>query len=145
MTPTTPSRRSAGQWLAAFALLLLLSGCLPIPAFTTSPSTLQADSNVAFDASSTIVSNIPEDTVAVRYEWDFGDGGTGRGAEVDHVYDEPGTYTVALTVTDSAGRTGTMTDTVTIEAASTTDATDASTTEDDDTGTTDTTPDQTAL
>ena len=134
MTPTTPQRRSAGQWLAAAALALLLSGCLPIPVFTTAPSTLEAASNVAFDASSTIVSNIPEDTVAVRYEWDFGDGTTGRGVTVDHVYDAPGTYTVELTVTDSAGRTGTLTDTVTIEAASATDTTDD--TSDDETDTT---------
>ena len=36
------------------------------------------------------------------YEWDFGDGSTGTGAEVDHTYADPGVYTVKLSVGDSA-------------------------------------------
>jgi PKD repeat protein len=35
--------------------------------------------------------------------WDFGDGTTGSGREVDHTYSAPGTYTVVLTVTDKHG------------------------------------------
>ena len=34
---------------------------------------------VTFDASETILSNIPEDNAAVSHSWDFGDGTTGRG------------------------------------------------------------------
>jgi gliding motility-associated-like protein len=30
------------------------------------------------------------------YEWDFGDGSTGTGAAVDHVYSNPGTYSIRL-------------------------------------------------
>ena len=37
-------------------------------------------------------------------DWDFGDGTTARGAEVRHAWDAPGTYTVALTVANRAGR-----------------------------------------
>ncbi len=35
--------------------------------------------------------------------WDFGDGATASGISVTHMYDQPGTYTVRLTV---SGRTG---------------------------------------
>jgi large repetitive protein len=37
------------------------------------------------------------------YAWDFGDGTGSTAAEPPHAYDKPGTYTVALTVTDDAG------------------------------------------
>ncbi len=37
------------------------------------------------------------------YQWDFGDGNFAEGAEVNHVYQEAGNYTVTLTVMDEAG------------------------------------------
>ena len=39
----------------------------------------------------------------VSYSWDFGDGGTSAERDPAHVYAEPGTYSVKLTVTDDAG------------------------------------------
>ncbi len=39
----------------------------------------------------------------VAWAWDFGDGNTGTGAPVTHVYGTPGVYTVTLIVTDSIG------------------------------------------
>ncbi|MGC5224155.1 PKD domain-containing protein [Micromonospora sp. DT81.3] len=51
------------------------------------------------------------------YAWSFGDGGTASTATASHTYDEPGTYTATLTVTDSAGRTGVATSSVVIAAA----------------------------
>jgi hypothetical protein len=45
--------------------------------------------------------------------WDFGDGTTGNGLEVEHSYDEPGTYTATLTVRDKDG--GSTTDTTTVK------------------------------
>lgn len=39
----------------------------------------------------------------LAYEWDFGDGNTGFGSTPIHTYDEPGDYTVTLTVTEQGG------------------------------------------
>jgi PKD repeat protein len=40
----------------------------------------------------------------VRFTWDFGDGGSGAGPSVKHVYLKNGVYSVAVTGTDSASR-----------------------------------------
>ena len=37
------------------------------------------------------------------YAWNFGDGTTGTGESLPHTYAKPGTYSVTLTVTNSAG------------------------------------------
>ena len=37
------------------------------------------------------------------YEWDFGDGDSGSGCSIEHSYDDPGDYTVRLTVTGPCG------------------------------------------
>ncbi|MGY0235874.1 trypsin-like serine protease [Longispora urticae] len=51
----------------------------------------------------------PDGTI-VGYAWDFGDGTTGSGRQVNHGYPaRAGTYTARLTVTDNSGRTGTAT------------------------------------
>jgi PKD repeat protein len=60
------------------------------------------------------------DPLSTTYSWDFGDP-AGRfntlvGWNAAHVYDKPGTYTVTLTVTDSAGKTATAKGTVKIAA-----------------------------
>ncbi len=47
------------------------------------------------------VGNVPANVSA--YEWNFGDGGTGTGASISHVYTQAGTYNVQLIITDAAG------------------------------------------
>ena len=42
----------------------------------------------------------------VNYEWDFGDGHTGTGSEINHTYSNIGSYTVILAVTDNNGKKG---------------------------------------
>jgi DNA-binding beta-propeller fold protein YncE/PKD repeat protein len=44
----------------------------------------------------------PDGNVA-SWSWDFGDGSTGTGSAVTHVYAQPGSYTIRLTVIDDEG------------------------------------------
>ncbi|MBN9155506.1 MAG: PKD domain-containing protein [Microbacterium sp.] len=77
----------------------------PTAAFTPSGSNL----NWSFDASA---STAPSGRTISSYAWNFGDGQTGTGVQPTHAYAAGGTYTVSLTVTDSAGLTATTTNTI---------------------------------
>lgn len=135
-----PLARRWSLMLASLLTAVMLSGCLPIPIYEVSPSTPRAGTELTFDASGTIVSNIPEDTVAVGWEWDFGDGSTATGETVTHTYEKAGTYTVKLTVTDSAGREASVEDPLTVKEALPSTSTDTNTDTSTDTST-DTTTD----
>lgn len=50
----------------------------------------------------------------VAWSWDFGDGNTSTTRNSSHIYDNPGVYTVTLTVTNSKGCTDIETSTVTV-------------------------------
>lgn len=102
--------------LASFAALAL-TGCLPVPIFEITPSTPRAGTELTFDASGSVVSNTPKDNVAVGWAWDFGDGETARGESVTHTYEKAGTYTIKLTVTDSAGRQASIEEALVVKAA----------------------------
>jgi len=56
------------------------------------------------------------DGEVVAWAWDFGDGATGEGESVGHVFTAPGSYAVALTVTDDKGATARAQVTVKAEA-----------------------------
>lgn len=43
------------------------------------------------------------DGTVTRWEWDFGDGGTATGRQVEHAYERTGVYEVALVVRDDSG------------------------------------------
>ena len=45
----------------------------------------------------------------LTYSWSFGDGSNGSGREVKHAYDDNGSYTLGLTVTDSHGASASQT------------------------------------
>ena len=59
-----------------------------------------------------------DDTPIATYRFDFGDGsnavGPQAGASAVHDYTSPGTYTIAVTVTDTAGNTGRTTTSITV-------------------------------
>jgi PKD repeat protein len=75
----------------------------PMAAFTDSPSSPNALDTVSFDGTSSHSNDTGGSTVS--YIWDFGDGATGSGATPTHSYAQSRTYTVKLTVEDSAGMT----------------------------------------
>lgn len=73
----------------------------PTSVFTATPT----DLDVTFDGGASAASGTAS---IVDYSWDFGDRSpAGEGRTASHAYATSGTYTVALTVTDSNGRTAT--------------------------------------
>ena len=69
----------------------------PIARFQADPPRGNAPLVVRFDASA---STDPDGQID-SFRWDFGDGNLGSGPQVTHRYDEMGSYTVVLTVTDN--------------------------------------------
>ncbi len=63
------------------------------------------DETVTLDGSG---SSDPDGTI-VTYDWDLGGGSTGSTPAVDHIYDQLGTFTATLTVTDDGGASSTCT------------------------------------
>jgi len=72
-------------------------GTLPAASFVASPTGGTPPLEVSFDASA---SYDPDGNIT-SYEWDFGDGNTGSGITTIHTYQNEGTYTAKLTVTDN--------------------------------------------
>lgn len=84
------------------------SAALPTPAFTFSPAKPGNNTQVFFDAAASTAGAGHRIT---SYQWTFGDGASGSGQTVSHVYSNPTvnpvTYRVTLTVTDEVGQTAT--------------------------------------
>ena len=76
----------------------------PVASFTVSVSEGAAPLEVRFDGSA---SADPDGSIA-SWAWTFGDGATGSGSATTHVYQEAGSYTPSLTVTDERGATHTQ-------------------------------------
>ncbi len=93
------------------------SGAAPAPSGPTAPTANAGASYsgvvgtaVSFSAAG---SSDPQGQ-ALTYAWNFGDGATGTGASVTHVYATVGTYTATLTVTDTSSLSGHATAGVTV-------------------------------
>ena len=91
--------------LCLFFLLALLGACsspnkAPTASLEATPATGRAPLEVSLDASG---SSDPDGTIN-SFLWDFGDGSSGDGAQVKHMY-QPGTFTATVTVTDDQGAT----------------------------------------
>jgi PKD repeat protein len=89
------------------------SGLTPTAVFTFSPTTPGVNQTIFFNGSG---STTPVGTTVTSYAWDFGNGTLGSGATPTNAFSAPGTYVVRLTVTNSAGQTGTSTQNVTVAA-----------------------------
>jgi PKD repeat protein len=80
-----------------------LNGVALTPCFTSSPGRPIAGAPVNFDAGCSEV--FGGGSSITSYAWNFGDGGSANGVNANHTYQFPDTYTVTLTVRDSAGGT----------------------------------------
>lgn len=94
-----------GSTAQAATRIVVVSGSnrFPTAEIVATPNTGQAPLLVVFEGSAT-----DSDGIVIRYDWNFGDGGTAIGQVVEHVFLDPGTYGVSLTVTDDDGGTGTV-------------------------------------
>lgn len=72
--------------------------------FTASPTSGLFPLTVAFDGTRSAAF----DGTIVSYDWSFGDGSTASGPLVTHEFQDPGLYTVTLTVTNNAGASNTV-------------------------------------
>jgi hypothetical protein len=68
------------------------------------------DELVAFDASA----SFDIDGSILSYDWDFGDGSVGSGVSSSHMFVDPGSFTVTLTVTDDDGLSSSVDHTITV-------------------------------
>jgi heat shock protein HslJ len=84
----------------------------PPTAMFSYPTEAMVNTVVTFDAQESY-SQVP----ILYYDWQFGDGNTGTGELVQHVYSNPGTYDVKLRVTDERGNQGAVTQKITITSA----------------------------
>ena len=66
-------------------------------------------SSAAVDSVVTFTDESTDDSGVVSWSWDFGDGGTSTDQNPVHAYDEYGTYTITLIVSDEPGLTDTLT------------------------------------
>ncbi len=74
---------------------------------TTEPLTVQAVIDIDQDATPVVVfeASIDGGTPPYTCHWDLGDGTTTDTCGASHIYQNPGTYTATVTVTDSVGQT----------------------------------------
>lgn len=80
--------------------------------FTMTEETGNAPLNVYFDAS-------PSSSTAgeiTSYSWNFGDGSTGSGQAMSHVYNQQGTFSATLEINDASGNQATASHTITVSA-----------------------------
>ena len=60
-------------------------------------------------------------TEPYTFHWDFGDGQQATGRNIEHTYENPGTYTATLNITDAIGQTASDSTQVTVQPAPTND------------------------
>jgi PKD repeat protein len=82
----------------------------PVASFTQSTQTTSIGESINFDASS---SHDPDGFIET-YLWDFGDGKSEIGMNINHTYKNIGVYTITLTVMDNNSGTDISTSSITI-------------------------------
>lgn len=87
----------------------------PTASITATPISGSAPLTVAFSGTG----STDPDGDPLTFSWNYGDGTTGTGLTVNHVYTLAGTYTAVLTVSDGRGGTTTASSTITATPSST--------------------------
>lgn len=85
----------------------------PTASFTFSPSSPKVGARVTFNPSA---GSGGSGATVSDYSWDYGDGGSGRSNY--HTYTRSGTFTAKLTVTNSCGKTKTVTRSISVSGTS---------------------------
>ena len=93
------------------------------PGFEFTPATATVFDQIRFSAAlcaagDTTSTNCTRDPngVIVSYAWDFGDGSTATGQQVEHTYETAGTYLVRLTIADPFNRAAETTQSIIVGA-----------------------------
>lgn len=103
---------AAGTTATLTQNITVVEGAAPTAAFSFSPTSPAQLEPVNFSADASTV-GVAGRTIT-SYDWQFGDGTTGSGRNVQHAYSVVGTYNVTLTVTDSAGLRATTSESITV-------------------------------
>lgn len=80
----------------------------PSAAFSYTPLAPTTNTIMSFDASASTATN----SSIISYAWDFGDRSSASGKKVQHLYENAGTFTVTLTVTNEKGKTASLSKTI---------------------------------
>lgn len=110
-TVTLTVTDDVGQTRTATSTLTVVNGLTANFSISPTSQVITRTVNVNGGDSSTIAG-----ATISSYTWDFGNGQTSTGVTASTTYATAGTYTIRLTIVDSAGRTATTTRTVTITA-----------------------------
>jgi len=108
---TLTVKDASNRAVSSTRTMTVKTGTNPTAAFVVSPSSTIPGQTVFFNAAASTASGT---RTLVDYQWNFGDGATGRGVTASHAFGAVGSYTVSLTVVDDAGRMATTTSTVVV-------------------------------
>lgn len=97
---------------AARTITVLAVNAPPTSAFTVDVNSGTSPVTVAFDGATSTDS----DGTIFFYEWDFGDGTKGSGAQATHTYFQDGAHSASLTVTDDRGDQNSSSQVITVAA-----------------------------
>jgi C1A family cysteine protease/PKD repeat protein len=97
--PTVPQTADAAQDYVYVDYDFSNGAQAPVAAATVSTTGGNLPLTVTFDASA----SSDADGQIVAYAWNFGDGATGTGVTVQHIYTQAGAFAATLTVTDDLG------------------------------------------
>lgn len=102
-----------GRGGSASASKTVIAPSIPPTVLTGGPYLAGAGQPVRFEATASAATG----RAIISYEWSFGDGGTGTGNPITHVYAAPGTYATVVTVRDDQGEAASANATVTVLTA----------------------------